>query len=88
MLTEYLEKAMRHAVYEEMQKGGFFGHIPELKGPWAEAGTKKECQANLRQVLEEWLVLALREDDELAEIEGASLNLGGKRWPGRLAAAS
>ena len=80
MLTEYIEKAMKRAVYEEIEEGGFFGHIPELKGPWAEGATKKECQANLRQVLEEWLVLALREDDELAEIEGVSLNFGGKRW--------
>lgn len=88
MLTEYLEKAMRHAVYEEMEEGEFFGHIRELKGPWAEGTTKEECQANLRQVLEEWLVLALREDDELAEIDGVSLNFGGKRWSKRLAAAS
>ncbi|MBI2304769.1 MAG: type II toxin-antitoxin system HicB family antitoxin [Chloroflexi bacterium] len=88
MLTEYVEKAMGHAIYEEMEGGGFFGHIPEFKGPWADGATKEECQARLRLVLEEWLVLALREDDELPEIEGVSLNFGGKRWPKRLPAAS
>lgn len=35
MLTEYLEKAMRHAVYEDMKDGEFFGRIRELKDPWA-----------------------------------------------------
>ncbi len=88
MLTEYIEKAMSHAVYEEMEEGGIYGHIPELQGPWADGATKEECQAALRQVLEEWLVLALREDDELPKIEGVSLNFGGGRWPKRLAAAS
>ncbi|MDP2935753.1 MAG: type II toxin-antitoxin system HicB family antitoxin [Dehalococcoidia bacterium] len=88
MLTEYLEKAMKHAVYEEMEECGFFGHIRELKGPWAQGASKEECQADLRQVLEEWLVLALREDEELPEIEGVSLNFGGKRWTKRLAVAS
>ncbi len=58
MLTEYPEKAMEHAAYEEMEESGFFGHIRELKGPWAKGDTKEECQANLGRVLEEWLVLA------------------------------
>ncbi len=88
MITEYVERAMKHATYEQVEEGGFFGHIPGLQGPWAEGATEAECQVNLRQVLEEWLVLALRDDDELPEMEGISLNFGGKRWRKRLVAAS
>lgn len=88
MLTEYVNSAMKHATYEEMEEGGVFGHIPGLKGPWAEGATAQECETKLRQVLEEWLVLALRDDDDLPEIEGVSLNFGGKRWPKRLVAAN
>jgi hypothetical protein len=34
----------------------------------------------LRAAFEEWLVIALREDDTLPELAGVSLNFGGKRW--------
>lgn len=88
MLTEYIQTAMSHASIEAMEEGGYFAHIPQLQGPWGDGTTEAECLANLRQTLEEWLLLALRDDDELPVIDGASLNFGGKRWPRRLVAAS
>lgn len=79
-LTEYIEKALHRAKVEKMEDGRYFGHLEGFPGPWAEADTEEECLKELRTVFEEWLVLALREDDELPELDGVSLNFGGKRW--------
>ena len=88
IITEYIEKAVGHACIEKMEDGKYFGTIPGLKGLWADGDTKEACLAVLREVLQEWLVAALRDDDDLPEFDGVSLNFGGKRWSGRLRAAS
>jgi predicted RNase H-like HicB family nuclease len=88
MLTEYTEQAMALARIEKMEDGRYFASIPCFKGLWADGDTSKECLTQLRSALEEWLVAALREDEELPELAGISLNFGGKRWHTSLAAES
>jgi predicted RNase H-like HicB family nuclease len=88
MLTEYIEQALTQAQVEKMEDGRFFASIPDFKGVWADGDTSEESLKELRSVLEEWLVIALREDDTLPELSGVSLNFGGKRWRRRLAAES
>ena len=80
MLIEYIEKAMGLAHLEKMEDGRYFAVIPGLKGLWADGNTRRECLKELRLSLEEWLVIALRSDDDLPELSGANLNFGGKRW--------
>jgi predicted RNase H-like HicB family nuclease len=87
MLTEYVQKAMASAVAEKTEEGEYVASIPGIQGPWASGKTRKEAKEELRPVFEEWLVLALREDEELPELDGASLNFGGKRWQKQPAAA-
>lgn len=88
MLTEYAEQAMALARIEKMADGRYFAAIPDFKGLWADGDTRKECLSQLRSAFEEWLVVALREDEELPELGGISLNFGGKRWQTPLAAES
>jgi len=88
MINKYIKKALQHAHIEKMEDGRYFATIPGLQGLWADGDTKEGCLAILAQVVEEWLVLALRDDDELPEFDGVSLNFGGKRWSDRLPAAS
>ena len=80
MLTEYIKKAMGLAQAEKMEDGRYFATIPAFKGLWADGDTKRECLSELRRSLEEWLVTALRDDEELPDLSGTSLNFGGKRW--------
>ncbi len=87
MLTEYIQKAMACAVVEKTEEGEYVASIPGIQGPWAYGKTRKEAKEELRSVFEEWLVLALREDDDLPLLEGVSLNFGGKRWQKQPAAA-
>ena len=80
MLNKYIEKAMALAQAEKMEDGRYFGSIQGFKGLWADGNTKTQCLTELRRSLEEWLVLALRDDEELPELSGLSLNFGGRRW--------
>ena len=80
MLTEYIEKAMAMGRVEKTEDGRYFSTIPGFDGLWADGKTKKQWLDELRQSLEEWLVTALSDDEDLPEISGTSLNFGGKRW--------
>lgn len=65
---------MRHAHYELMEGGCFFGTIPKCKGLWAEGKTLEECREELQSTLEDWLLLGLQWGHNLPVIDGISLN--------------
>ena len=61
MLTNYIQAAMRQAHYEILSDGeGYFGSIPNLQGVWANADTLEACREELREVLEEWILIGLK----------------------------
>lgn len=74
MLIEYIQQAMRHARYEIMENGRFYGHIPDCPGTWGEGATLEECRDELQSVLEDWLMVAIRFGDPLPIIDGIDLN--------------
>ena len=76
MLTDYIEAAMRKARYKLVDKRErFFGEIPGFKGLWANAKSLEGCRDELRSVLEDWLIIKLRHnDDDLPVVNGLNLN--------------
>lgn len=66
---------MRQASYELLDDGTFFGTIQGFLGLWANGDTLEACREELRSVFEDWLLLALREGDDLPTLDGISLNL-------------
>lgn len=65
MLTEYIRAAMRKAKYEILpEDNSFYGEIPGFKGVWANAETLEVCREELQEVLEGWLILKLRDNDD------------------------
>ncbi len=74
MLTEYVEAAMNKAEYKILDDGTHFGEIPGFQGVWADEESLEKCRRVLREVLEEWLLLKLRDDEEVPEVEGLSLS--------------
>ena len=75
MLTAYKDAAMRSAHYELMEDGeGYFGKIPKLQGVWANADTLEACRDELREVLEEWIILGLKMNHHIPVIDGIELN--------------
>jgi len=74
MLSQYIERAMEHATYEKTETGKYFGSIPVTPGVWSEAQNLERCRAELREVLEEWIVPSLKRGDALPVVDGCDLN--------------
>ena len=74
MLTDYIRHAMRHAHYELMENGRYFGSIPECRGAWGEGGTLEESREELSEALQAWIIAGLRHGDTLPVIDGIDLN--------------
>jgi predicted RNase H-like HicB family nuclease len=75
MLFEYIQKALRKAEYKLLDNGTWFAEIPGFEGIWANGQTVEECRIELQEVLEEWLVLKIRDRDPIPEIEGAEIRI-------------
>jgi len=43
----------------------YFGEIPGLLGVWASARTLEACRKELREVLEDWLLLKVRDHESV-----------------------
>lgn len=65
MLTEYIYKQLARAKYKLLEDGSYFGEIPRLKGIWASGESLEACREDLREALEEWIVLKLRDGDKI-----------------------
>jgi predicted RNase H-like HicB family nuclease len=76
MLTAYITAAMHRARYEILPDGeGFFGSIEGLRGLWGQAGTLEACREELREALEEWIVLGLKMGHAIPSIDGITLTI-------------
>jgi predicted RNase H-like HicB family nuclease len=75
MLSEYIQKALEKARYKGLEDGTWFAEIPGFEGVWANATTVEECRHELMEVLEEWLVLKIRDRDSIPEIEGVGIQI-------------
>jgi predicted RNase H-like HicB family nuclease len=54
---------------------GYFGRIESLQGVWAQADTLEACREELREVLEEWIILGLKRGHPLSAIDGIALTI-------------
>ena len=71
MLNKFIDKKLKSAKYKLLKDRTYFGEIPGLKGVWANAKTKKACQKELREVLEEWILIKVRNHEK---IPGLTIN--------------
>jgi len=76
MLTAYINAALRKAHYKLLPENeGYFGEIGGCQGVWAQAETLEECRDELRESLEEWIVLGLKMGHALPPIDGIVLGM-------------
>jgi predicted RNase H-like HicB family nuclease len=76
MLTAYIHAALRKAHYEILPDGeGYFGTIEGLQGVWAQADTLEACREDLREVLEEWIIVGLKMGHPLPSLDGITLTI-------------
>jgi len=72
---EYFEKALEKAEYKKLEDGTWFAETHGFQGVWANSSTVEECRKELITVLEEWLILKLRDQDPIPEIDGMRLEI-------------
>ena len=65
MLSEYIEKKLSLAEYKILRDKSYFGEIPGVKGVWANAKNLENCRRELREVLEDWLLLKVRDREKV-----------------------
>ncbi len=63
MLTQYLNKKLQRARYKLLKNGTYFGEIPGLRGVWASARALEDCRKELQEVLEDWLLLKIKNSE-------------------------
>ncbi len=81
ILTDYVSKAMEHAIYDKLEDSTFVGRIPPCVGVLAFGTTLPVCESELRSTLEDWILLGLKLGHALPIIEGIDLNKEPQREP-------
>lgn len=75
MIIEYCQKAIELAQYKKLDDGTWFAEIPGFKGVWVNGKSVEECRKELIDVLEEWLILKLRDKDPIPTVDGLRLEI-------------
>lgn len=69
MLTDFILKKLKSAKYKLLKDGSYFGSVPGIAGVWANAKTLEACRKELQEVLEDWLVLQLRDRQKISGLK-------------------
>ena len=65
MISSFIESQLKNASYKILRDKTYFGEIKELRGVWANGKTLEACRAELKEVLEDWLVLKIRQGERI-----------------------
>lgn len=63
-LSRYEKAAVEAARFDRLEDGSCYAEIPGFTGVWANGDSEDACREELREVLNEWLALKLRDGDE------------------------
>jgi predicted RNase H-like HicB family nuclease len=74
ILSDYVEQALAEAAYDKLEDGTFAGRIPPCPGVVAFGATLRECEAELRSTLEDWILVGLKLRHPLPVLAGIDLN--------------
>ena len=81
VLSDYIGHAMDQAEYDKFEDGSYGGSIPACVGVLAFGETLRECDAELRSTLEDWILMGLKLGHPLPIVGGIDLNMAPKREP-------
>ncbi len=74
ILSDYIDRAMAQAEYDNLEDNSFAGRIAACKGVLAFGSTLKECEDELRSTLEDWILVGLKLGHPLPVVGGIDLN--------------
>ena len=81
VLTDYVEQALAEANFDKLEDGTFTGQIYSCNGVVAFGPTLRQCQLELRSILEDWILLGLKLGHTLPVIADIDLNQEPVREP-------
>jgi len=75
MLTEYIEEALSRAHYELIDDPSepYYGEVPDLPGVWASGVTLEECRRELKDVIEGWILLSVKQSLPIPKLGKAEI---------------
>lgn len=74
ILSEYIDAAMQDAGFVIfVEDGTYYGDIYGFQGAWANADTLEECRQELREVLEDWIILGIERGHEIPVLPSINL---------------
>ena len=76
MVFEYIQKALERAEYKKLEDKTWFAEVPGFQGVWANGETVEECRKELSEVLEEWLLLKIKDGDPIPSMDGIKIRVG------------
>jgi predicted RNase H-like HicB family nuclease len=74
ILSEYVAQVTARALYDKLEDTTFMGRVPDCPGVIAFGATLRECEEELRSVLEDWILVGLKLRHPLPVIAGIDLN--------------
>ena len=75
LIGQYAQKAARHGLARQLEDGHWFAEIEGFLGVWAEGESQKEALDELESVVEEWVLLKIRDcDRDIPVLESLDLN--------------
>ncbi len=74
MLTKYIQAAIDSITWKIMPDGSFYAEIP-LLGLQINTTHLEECQSQIREMLEEYIVSCLSQNKPLPEIGGVQIKI-------------
>ncbi len=69
MFENYLSKVLQKAEYKLLDDGNWFASVPGFEGVWANGKTVEETRNELIEVLEDWLILKLKDNEKVPFFE-------------------
>ena len=81
ILSDYIGHAMEQAEYDKLDDGSYGGSIPACVGVLAFGETLRECDAELRSTLEDWILTGLKFGHRFPIVGDIDLNTEPKREP-------
>ena len=73
LLAEYIEMAMQGAAFKLLCDGTYFAEILGFEGAWANADTLEECRQEMKEVLEDWILLGIKLGHEIPVVGSIDL---------------
>ena len=60
MLTQFIVNVLKKAKYKKLEDSTYYGEVAGFRGVWANTKTLVACRPELREVLENWLLLKIQ----------------------------